>query len=136
MTDVHDPCLAALDTPIDQIWIAACGEHAGLLFACSSPAFRVFADELDYLLNGTLDVARAEWAAVVDVLEDRLQVATRTWRVADFHRPWRFQIASISASDTNSPRRACTSPSRMAARVSSSRATMGVSSAMARTATA
>src|ERR1700676_1055305 len=124
MAGVDDPRLAVLEAPIDQVRVAAGGKHTGLLFAGSAPAFREFTDELDRLLNGTLDVPRPERTAFVDVSEDRLQVATRTRRVADPHSPWRFQIASISASGTNSPRRACSSPSRIAVRVSSSSATM------------
>lgn len=53
-------------------------------------------------------------------------LATSVRRESNSHRPCRFQRASISAPSTNSPRRACSSPSRIAARVSSSRAMIGL----------
>src|SRR5689334_641506 len=136
MPNVHDPCFVGFDAPIDQIWIAAGRKHPRGLFAGSPPTLGELADELDRLPDGALDALRALRAVRVDVLENRLKVAARPRREAHSHRPCRFQRASISSSGTNSPRRACSNPSRIAVRVSSSRATTGLSSVIASMATA
>ena len=56
----------------------------------------------------------------VQIGKDVVQVTACARRIPYNHRPCLFHKASISLSGTNSPLRACSKPSRMAVRVSSS----------------
>ena len=116
----NDPRFSGFDAPIDQIWVSPDRKYTRLLDLGKAPNLWMAADQRKGLIHGSFDVSCTLPAVFVKVIEDVTQIVPRTRRIADLHRPWRFQSASISASGTNSPRRACSRPSRMAARVSSS----------------
>src|SRR5580698_3681256 len=117
---MDDPSLVTLDAPIDKVRIAAYGQNPRPLFASQAACLRKLFDQFNGLVHYPGDVASALRIALIDIGKDRIHIAARPRRVAHPHRPKRFQSAAISASGTNSPRRACSSPSRMAACASSS----------------
>ncbi len=122
---MNDPGFVGFNAPVNQVWVAADWQDPRFLLARMPTTLWKFSDELDCLANGTLHVLRAARTSLVDVLENCCEIVPRAGRETNPHRPCRFQSASISASATNCPRRACSRPSRIAVRVSSSRATIG-----------
>jgi hypothetical protein len=82
---------------------------------------RIMTDRVDCALDSKPDAERAARATLVKIVEDLRQIALRSPRIADDHPSLRFQSASISKSEANSPRLACARPSSIAAMVSLSR---------------
>ena len=117
---MNDPGFVGFNAPVNQVWVAADWQDPRFLLARMPTTLWKFSDELDCLANGTLHVLRAARTSLVDVLENCCEIVPRAGRETNPHRPCRFQSASISASATNCPRRACSRPSRIAVRVSSS----------------
>jgi hypothetical protein len=64
-------------------------------------------DRVDCALDSKPDVERAARATLIKIVEDFRQIALHSPRIADDHPSRRFQSASISASEANSPRLAC-----------------------------
>jgi hypothetical protein len=81
---------------------------------------RKLPDQFDRLVQGLSNIAGALRAVLLDIGDDGGEIVASSRSVAYSHRSKRFQSASISASGTNSPRRAGSSPWRIAARASSS----------------
>jgi len=73
----------------------------------------VFADFFNCTLKGSQYVSRPGRASLVEKPEDVVDIGKRPRTVADLHaRPWRFQNALASSSDTKAPRRASAITSR------------------------
>src|SRR6476661_5855727 len=125
IANMQDPDFARSHAPIDQIGVTPGTQDARALLPGRAADLRKLAIELDRFPYCALHIERTERVSLVYVFQDCGQIATRTRRIADLHRPWRFQSASISSSGTNSPRRASLSPSRIAARVLSSSGKIG-----------
>jgi len=109
MADVDDPRFSRLDAPIDQIWVPPDRKDTCLFNFGKTPDLWMPANQRDRPMDGSFDVSCTLWAALVKGGKDIGKVAGRSRSIADPHTPWRFQSASISASGTNSPRRACSS---------------------------
>jgi hypothetical protein len=56
MADVHDPDLASLDTPIDEIRVSTSWQNARALFASEPADLRILPDRSDRLPDGAPDL--------------------------------------------------------------------------------
>ena len=121
--NVNDPRVVSFDAPVNQIGVAADRQYAGIRLAGGSAGLGKLADQFDRPAERPCNISSASWALPLDISQNGNNVSARTRSIANPHGPKRCQSASISASGTNSPRRACSSPSRIAARASSSSGT-------------
>src|SRR5436305_1707260 len=95
MADVDDPRFFGFDAPIDQIWVSPDRKHTRLLDLGKAPDLWMAPDQRESLIDGSFDVSCTLPAVSVKEIEDAAQIVARTRRVADPHKPWRFQSASI-----------------------------------------
>lgn len=70
MANVDHPHFAFLDSPVDEIRIAADGNHSRLLLTAAPADVRIFANELNGPLQRTLHVPRTSWTFFIDIVEN------------------------------------------------------------------
>src|SRR5215475_5948184 len=120
VANVHDPHLVCLHAIVNLVGIA---NDRKLVDACLIRHRRdkwKLLQQSDTPLNSGLHRLRTRRRALVQIVIDGCKIVTRPRRITNPHTPCRLKNSAISASLTNSPRLACSEPSRIAARVSSS----------------
>jgi hypothetical protein len=118
MANVQQPDFVRFNRPENEIRISTHRHAADYASRREAPDVWIPADRVDCAFNGKPNAESAAWASLIKIVQNLGEIALRPPRIADNHPSRRFQSASISASEANSPRLACARPSSIAVRVS------------------
>src|SRR5437016_3712548 len=113
VADVDDPDLCLLDAVVDLVGITWNREFIGAALLRFRSEHREVSKEPNGVHDGPLDVPRALGIVLIKVLKNCLTLGEGARQVPHSHRrPWRLSDSATTSSGTNSPRRACSAPSR------------------------